>query len=659
MLIITFRPEFAARWSGLVNVSSLLLGRLEPHHVRTMINGIGRGRQLQASVIDRIVDQADGVPLYVEELTKVFLDAAAVAPPAVGANSASHHFAIPLTLQDSLMARIDRLGAAREAAQVGAVIGREFSYALLKPLIACQEPTLTQVLLGLEQSGLVVRHGVASEATYTFTHALLQEAAYESLSKGRRRALHERIAELYCDVSPVEVEPEVIAHHFALAERNQAAAEWSGKAGYRALARSAYVEAISHFEKALGLAQDLTAGPERLRLLLHLQVGYGQALIAWCGYGAPKTTAAFVRARELAAGIENGAERLSALFGMWVGSFARAELGPMRELAERFARDVESSPELQEAEVVAERLLGVTAWFQGDYPQARVHLERSVAIYDRKRHESFVFRFGMDVGVLAMVPLALVLFTLGKTREARRQMEAARSLAIQCDHVPTTASLQVYECALACISADPQAARRPAQAIIDLSRRHGLPMWLVEGISCLGWSLYHAGDREAGLANMRNAIALGHEQGAMIAMPNHVFLLAEAEALSGDVETGIGLIVDQFAEISRSGQRWLEAELHRRHAELLILRTPPDEAAAEAAFVRALDIARRQHARLFELRAAIGLAQLYQSQSRMDAARDILAPMIDTQWDPDLREVQTAKRMLCPATADGADPQLR
>ena len=153
-------------------------------------------------------------------------------------------------------------------------------------------------------------------------------------------------------------------------------------------------------------------------------------------------------------------------------------------------------------------------------------------------------------------------------------------------------------------------------------------------------------------------MALCDEQGAIF-KPNYAFLLAEAEALSGEVETAIALIVDQFAEISRSGQRWLEAELHRRHAELLILRTPPDEAAAEAAFVRALGIARTQHARLFELRAAMGLAQLYQSQSRMDAARDVLAPMTDTQWDPDLREVQTAKRMLCQSTADGADPPLR
>jgi len=453
---------------------------------------------------------------------------------------------------------------------------------------------------------------------------------------------------LYCDqsASPVEIEPEVIAHHFTQAERTEAAAQWWGKAGYRALARSAYVEAISHFEKALGLAQDLMAGPERLRVLLHLQIGYGHALIAWCGPGAPKTMAAFGRTRELAAAIENGAERLSALYGLWIGSFCRAELGPSQELAERFARDVESSLELQEAEVVAERLLGLTAWFHGDYPRARAHLERSIAIYDRACHGSFAFRFGFDPGVAAMGYFALVLWTLGRTREAHRQMEAARSLAAECGHVPTTAFLLSHECALACISADPQAARAPAQAVIDLGRQHGLPLWLIAGTFCLGWASYHAGDRATGLANMRDAIALCQEQGA-IYMPNYVFLLAEAEAMSGEVEIAFARIVDQLAEISRSGQLWLEAELHRRHAELLLQRAPADEPAAERAFTRALTVARAQQARIFELRAAVGLVRLYRSQRRFDAARDLLGPVRATWGENlDVPEVQAADWIL-------------
>jgi len=648
MTIVTCRLEFKPPWYGLPGVSTLMLGRLEPRDVRAMIKGILRVRRLEASIVDRIVDQTDGIPLYVEELTKTVVHADP-APHGTDPNKASPPFAIPLTLHHSLMARVDRLGPAREVAQIGAAVGREFSYALVQQLAALDDPALARALEDLERSELVFRHGAIPEATYSFTHALVQEAAYETLPKSRRRALHQRIAELLCDLanSPDNTDPEAVAHHFTQAGLNAAAAQWWGKAGDRALGRSAYIEAISSFDKALRLAQGVVTGQEQRRLLLRLQIGYGHALISSRGHGAPETTAAFARARELAAGIENGSERLSALYGMWTGSLCRAELVPMENLAERIAREVESSPELNEARVVADRLLGMTAWFRGDYLQARLHLERAIEAYDSERHASLALRFGQDVGVSARVYLALVLWTLGKTRAAHRQIDAARASAIKSGHLPTIVYMRVHECALACISADPQAAYLPAQAVVDLSRQHGLSLWLVGGIFCLGWSEWHAGDQEAGLAHMREAMELAREHGAILFMPNYALLRAEAEALSGDVETGLALVVDQLAEIERSGQRWLEAELHRRHGELLMQCAPADEAAAEAAFNRALGVARAQHARIFELRAAIGLARLYQSQSRIDAARDVLTPIIG-MWskNSDLPEAREATRLL-------------
>src|SRR6266436_2510164 len=647
MVIVTCRLEFKPPWSGLPGVSTLMLGRLEPRDVRAMIKGILRVRRLDASIIDRIVDQTDGIPLYVEELTKTVVRADP-APHGIDPNTASSPFAIPLTLHHSLMARVDSLGSAREVAQMGAAIGREFSYVMVRQLAVLDESTLAHALEDLEKSELVFRHGAVPEATYSFTHALVQEAAYETLPKSRRRVLHRRIAELLCDLanSPDNTNPEAVAHHFSQAGLNEAAAQWWGKAGDRALGRSAYVEAISSFDKALRLAQGVAASQEQRRLLLRLQIGYGQALIASRGHGAPETTAAFARARELAAGIENGSERLSALHGMWSVSFCRAELVPMDNLAQRIAQEVESSSELNEARIVADRLLGATAWFRGDYLQARLHLERAIEAYDSERHARLALRFGQDVGVCARVYLALVLWAVGETRGALRQIGAARSLALQSGHVPTIAYMRVHECALACLRADPAAAMLPAKAVVDISRQHGLPLWLVGGTFCLGWCLWQAGDREAGLAHMREAMELCREQGAIF-MPNYAFLRAEAEALSGDVETGLALVVDQLAEIERSGQRWLEAELHRRHAELLIQRAPADEAAAEAAFIRALGVARAQHARIFELRAAIGLARLYQSQSRIDAARDVLTPIVG-MWskNSDLPEAREATRLL-------------
>ncbi|TMH37273.1 MAG: adenylate cyclase, partial [Betaproteobacteria bacterium] len=474
VILITHRPDFKPAWFARPNVTTLVIGRLEPHDVRTIIRGISSGHELSASVIDRIVHQTDGIPLYVEELTKMVIESDLLLRDEIGSDTPTA-FAIPPTLQDSLSARVDRLGTSREVAQIGAAIGREFSYELLRGLITLDQPALESALNALEKSELLFRHGEIPEATYSFAHALVQEAAYEAMPKSRRRALHQRIAELLTasTTSPAEVEPEVVAQHYALAGDDEAAAQWWGRSGDRAIGRSAYVEAASNFGKALVLAERIAPSPPQHRLLLRLQIGYGHALIASRGHGAPETTAAFAQARALAAEIEDGSERLSAIYGMWSGSFCRAELGPMQELAERFAQNVESSPELSEAGVVAERLLGVTAWFRGDYLRARTHLERSIAIYDNEQHGPLALRFGQDVGVCAMVYLALVLWTLGDSREARRWMETAHALAMQMNHVPTIAYMRMHECALACIAGDPQAVLPPAQAVVEMSRQHG------------------------------------------------------------------------------------------------------------------------------------------------------------------------------------------
>jgi len=653
LIIVTHRLEFKPPWSGRPNISAVMLGRLMPIDVRAMIREISIGCQLPARVIDRIVAQTDGIPLYVEELTKMIVGSASA--PRSGPAEESPAFVIPHTLQDSLMGRIDSLGSAREVAQIGATIGRDFSYPLLLQLTALDESALGRELKALEKSELIFGHGPPPESTYSFTHIMVQEAIRETLPTSRRRALHRRIAELLCDPikGPDTTEPEVVARHFTEAGMNEAGAQWWGKAAEKALSRAAYAEAIANFGKAIGLAQEMAAGQDH-RLLLRLQIGYGQALIAARGHGAPETTAAFARARELADGIENRCERLSALYGLWSGSFCRAELAPMRELADRFAKEVEIAPKLCKARILADRLLGATAWFCGQYRHARRLLDSVVANYDSELHAPLARRFGQDVGVCAMVNLAFVLWTMGETRAAWRQMEAARNLALEGGHIPTIAYMRVHE-ALACISVDPQAVLLPARSAVEIGHRHGLPLWLVSGTFCIGWSLWHAGDREVGLTQMREAMEHCREHGAIF-LPICAFLRAEAEALSGDVETALALVVDQIADIERSGQRWLEAELHRRHAELLIQREPRDETAAEAAFVRALGIARAQHARLFELRAAIGLAQLYQSQSRVDAAREVLAAISGAHWDPDLREVQAARRILCSSTVTAVGP---
>ena len=306
------------------------------------------GQSLPDRLVATIVERTDGIPLFIEELTKAVLDVGLV-----GGKLDEQQFAgllaplsVPVSLRDSLMARLDRMSPVREVAQVGATIGREFSFALLHAVAATDEAALKAALVQLEAAGLVTSTSSATNASYVFKHALVQEAAYESLLKSRRLVLHGRIAEAIRDGFPevAEKEPEVIARHFTHAGMADFAIEWWQKAGEQALRRSAYVEAMSHLKAALALAEAMPAGAERQRMLLRLQIAHGQALIAQKGYAAPETTAAFVRARELAAGIDDATERISVYYGLWVGSYTRSELAPMLEMADALLREAEARP---------------------------------------------------------------------------------------------------------------------------------------------------------------------------------------------------------------------------------------------------------------------------------------------------------------------------
>jgi class 3 adenylate cyclase len=335
LALFTFRPEFEPPWVALANVSTLTLGRLDRNDVASIVARVTGGRVLPAEVMKQIVAKTDGNPLFVEELTKAVLEAGILVEDADGyrLNGPLPPLAIPATLHDSLMARLDRLAPVKEIGQVGAAIGREFSYPLLRALVERDEPALKNALAQFEDAELVFRRGDPPEAIYSFKHALVQEAAYENMLKSRRQVLHLRIAETLRDrfQTTAEAQPEVVAHHFTQAGLSEPAIEWWVKAGDRALDRSANNEAIAHLEKAISLAEGLADGPAQRLLRLRLQTTYGHALLHGRGHSQPETIATFARARQLAAGIEDAVARFSAYYGMWMGSFVRADLAPMRE----------------------------------------------------------------------------------------------------------------------------------------------------------------------------------------------------------------------------------------------------------------------------------------------------------------------------------------
>src|SRR5262245_14238713 len=342
LALFTFRPEFEPPWVGLPNVGTLTLGRLNRNDVESMVTRVTGGRVPPPEVMKQIVVKTDGNPLFVEELTKAVLEAGILVEDAEGyrLDGPLPPLAIPETLQDSLMARLDRLAPVKEISQISAAIGREFSYSLLRALVGSDETALKGALAQLEHAEIVFRRGELPEAVYSFKHALVRDAAYESLLKSRRQVLPGRIAETLRNKFPAiaDTEPEVIAHHLTHAGLAETAVEWWGKAGERAMEGSAYMEAIAHLEKGIGLAKGLADEPAQRLMRLRLQITYAYALLHARGQTMPKTIAAFARARELATGVEDITERASAYYGLWAGSLLRADLPPMREVADVFLR---------------------------------------------------------------------------------------------------------------------------------------------------------------------------------------------------------------------------------------------------------------------------------------------------------------------------------
>ena len=524
LVLITFRPEYEAPWTGLSHVTSIALDRLAPAEVETLAEHVA-GRPLPPEVTAQIVAKTDGVPLFVEELTKAVLESGLLVagPQGWRLDGPLPPFAIPATLQDSLAARLDRLAPVKEIAQIGAAIGREFSYPLLRAVAGRDEPALRAALAQLEEAELLFRSGMPPDARYTFKHALVQDTAYETLLRSRRQILHRQIADALRGEFPAvaAAEPELVAHHLTQAGLDEPAIEWWGKAGDQALRRSAFKEAAAHLGKAIELADKLAAtapsaasGSNRLRL----QTSLGNALIWAKGYQAPETSAAFARARELASREEDASERFSAYYGLWVGHLNRCEPAPMREMAELFLREATARPDCPEA-LVAHRISGVTCFYFGDFAGAHDHFQKTIELYDQARHGDFANRFGQDPRAAAedLTPsrcgcsgestrLCGLPTAPSPTPSRQRMLRRWRHALI------FAARLGLFRC-------NPEAVATYSQALADIVSRYDLPAFWP------AWRyFFRAGQsgptaaEESRLAEMRRGLAIGREQGHGVAL---------------------------------------------------------------------------------------------------------------------------------------------
>ena len=637
LVVATTRPEFRAPWAMRSHHGVLSLAPLDRAQVRRMVGEIASRHALSDETIDGVGERTGGVPLFVEEVTRLLLERD-------GQGGAQ---AIPPTLQQSLAARLDRLGEAREVAQIGAVLGRGFSYRLLRDVSSStagfDEPRLQAALDRLTEADLLFVDGAPPTAAYRFKHALIQDAAYESLLKSRRQTLHRRAAEA---LLAADAEPEPIAHHFTEAGLDVLAIEWWSKAGERALRTSAYEEAIAHLEKALALAGALAESPTQRLLRLRLQVAYGQALIHARGFASQETTAAFSRAREFASGIEEVTERFPVYYGLWASSWVRGELAQMREPAQAFLDDTQARPGTREASI-AHRLLGSTCWLQGDFVGARMHLENSLAIYNSERDRDFAFRFGQDSGVSAMIVLALTLWPLGEIDRASQYAVEATTQAARSTHVATQAFAHGFKSLFEMMRRDAGCALHEGEVLLGIAQEHVMPQWLAIGTFTLGWARWHSGDREAGEKEMRNGMALFGEQSIRFPLPLCAVLLAEIEDEIGRIGPALTILDDALADAERTGQHHFDVELHRQRGALLLRKTPRDVAATEAAFRCAIQVAQSQQTRTFELRAAMSMARLLRDQGKPQQARGLLAPVYGWFTEGfDTRDLKEAKALL-------------
>jgi predicted ATPase len=542
------------------------------------------------------------------------------------------------------------------------VLGRGFSYALLKSVAAVDDRGLTGVsdpghsfldaaLEKLADAELLFVEGVAPHANYRFKHALIQDAAYDSLLKSRRQTLHRRAAEVLL-ASPAP-EAEALAHHFTLGGQSELAIEWWGKAGDQALRRSAFAEAISHLGKAIELS-DKAGGAAKPREAavtasasqrLKLQTEYSQAVMWGKGFAADETKDAFARAAELATRTDGPDASLDAYVARWVRSYFSGELGLALEAAERLLRGAERAARPTEA-AAGHRLLGLTRLVQGDFAQAREDCEQALRIYEPERDREAKFRLGVDTRAMATAYLALLAWNRGEVSRAAALRDEAIAHAAECAHDPTIVGVYLHQAWLEVLRDDAEAAQRAAEAAVALSRERGLMSYLIWAALPLAWARAKIGDRDAGSAELRQALADYANQGNKFQLPFYRGLLAEIEAEGGDAAAALVGIDEALALAGETGEHWFDAGLHRIRGEILLKQNPADPAAAEAAFLAAIAVAQQQKARSFELRAALSLAKLYHSTGRPIDAHDVLGPALaGFSTTPEFPEIAEAKAL--------------
>lgn len=630
LMVVTFRPEFEAPWLGHPEVSLLSLSRLDRRQAAAIVAQVAASSGLSEELCERIVTGADGVPLYVEELTKAVLDGQRTLP-----GRGSDRLVVPSSLQASLMARLDRQPAAKEVAQIGSVIGRSFAEALLTSVAQMPEALVQLGFKELIASRIASRRGESPNATYTFKHALVQDAAYDSMLRDRRISLHDRVAARLRQgkSGDMEAPPELLGHHYAEARQTEEAARHFLWAGQRSAERSAMVEARAHLTRGAALAAELPPGPVRALLEAELGLLLGNVQMSVYGFGSAEHGTAFAQAAVLCRTLER-LEPLQvrfpmrALYGDWTCKLHRGDLVAAMPVAAEM-RGLGSAQPDPETRITSETTYGFTRLLGGHLAEAWQVYQAALPLADEPASGTSMAEYGFDAAALLHGQSSRALACLGFIDQAEQQAELALAAARRVNHQPTLAITLTVCATTAWILRDTQATASRSAELLALTAEYGFAFWLARGKGYAGWAACEAGMPDRGATIVREGMETLSGSGIALYGPGMAAMLADACRGAGQTEAAMEAVEAGLDLAYRTGEVWFAAELHRRRAELLQLLTPRDEVAGEAELLRAITLAQSQGAKLFELRAAASLAELWREQGRQAEAFHLLGSVHD------------------------------
>jgi class 3 adenylate cyclase/predicted ATPase len=656
LLLVTYRPEFEPPWVGQPHVTTLTINRLAQREIAAMIDRVVGNKPLLAHIRQDIVERTDGVPLFIEEMTKAVLEAdrpddAERAVALIPAPS----LAVPASLHASLMARLDRLGSAKEVAQIGAVIGREFSHALLAAVARKEEGALQAALDGLMGAGLLFRQGVPPDATYLFKHALVQDTAYSTLLRERRRRLHARIAEVLETQFPeiAASQPELIARHYAEAGLIEKAAAFWAKAARQSLERSALVEAITQFNRALDQLGTLATTPALRQEQIELQVAVIAPLMWVKGHSSPEAKAATEQARVLVEQAEalgeppeNPLLLYSVLYGAWAANAAAINGDALLSHAAQFLALAEKQGATT-PRMMGHGITGFSSVMTGNFVQARRHYDHSIALYDPPAHRPLARLFGQDFRTASLTVKSLALWCLGYPEAALADANLALSYAREMGDAGGLLLSLFFGSVTHFFCGSYATTEALANELYSLADEQGAILWKSSGQQYRGWVLAVTGRASEAAQLLASSIAAFRSTGSTGMTPVSLSLLAKSYADLDQPDDALRLVDEAQDVIEKTGERWSEARVHCIAGEIALRSPQPGAAKAEAHFELALGVARQQQAKSWELRAATSMARLWLDQGKPQQARELLAPVYGWFTEGlDTRDLKEAKALL-------------